>query len=474
MSSTAESAQIHQINPVSAIYQQQHSALLASPVPDLKQREQNLLKLEKLLKQHQTEICNAIKADFGHRSSHETLLLELFSSIDNLKYCRKNLKRWIKPQKRQVSIWFAGAKNRVIPQPKGIVGIVVPWNYPLFLCMGPLANALAAGNRCMVKMAANSQNLCRLLAQLTRDVFPQDTLAIIPAVSAEEFTDQPYDHLIFTGSPEVGKKVMQKAARTLTPVTLELGGKSPTVIADDFEISVAAQRVIQGKLFNAGQTCIAPDYLFVPEHKVDAFIAEAQQVAQQHYSSTQTDDYSSIIDERAMLRLKSTIKDAEEKGAQSIHLFQKNSDSIENNKLPPVILKNVNESMRVMQEEIFGPVLPVIPYNKLEDVISYINEHPRPLALYLFTHNKSVEKTVLDTTLSGGVCINDCLMHAAQHDMPFGGVGNSGIGQYHAYEGFLELSKLKPVFKQSRWPASKFLMPPYGKLTDFILKIMLR
>jgi len=461
-------------NRTQEVYELQCAAYFRNPYPSYKERYQNLLKLENILRDNQEVIAEAINKDFGNRSVHETKVLELFASIDGLKYCRKKLKKWMKPRKRHVSIWFAGAKNTVLPQPKGIVGIVVPWNYPLFLSMGPLANALAAGNCCMVKMAANSQNLCRLLAKLVNEQFSEETLAIIPGISASEFTAQPYDHLVFTGSASVGKIVMKTAAQYLTPVTLELGGKSPTIVADDFDIKEAASRILQGKLYNAGQTCVAPDYLFIPAGKVDAFIENAKQLVPRRYPKLESKDYTAIINGRAFARLMQTLDDAREKGAKLINLLGDQQPSDELQKIPPYIVVDVKQDMIMMQEEIFGPILPIKPYKDFTEVLAYINANVRPLALYLFSNDRKLQDRVLKNTISGGVCLNDVLYHSAQHDMPFGGIGNSGMWHDHGYEGFLELSKLRPIFKQGRMPGTKLLAPPYGKPANFLIKMMTR
>ncbi len=472
MRPVAEVSKLPPINRIANVFKRQRSACLKNPYPNLEQRRTNLLKLEQLLRDNQDAIAEAINQDFSNRSVHETKLLEIFASIDGLKDCRRRLKKWMKPQKRHVSMWFAGAKNRVLPQPKGVVGVVVPWNYPLFLCIGPVTSALAAGNRCMVKMAANSQHLCRLLAKLVGEKFDDDTLAILPGVSAADFTDQPYDHLLFTGSPAVGKTVMRKAADYLTPVTLELGGKSPTIVCDDFDIGTAATRIVQGKLYNAGQTCVAPDYVFVPEDKVDAFIERAQATARHQYPTLDSKDLTSIIDQRAFERLQQVLDDAVGKGAKAIALLNSAESNEVQHKIAPTLLLGVQESMTAMQEEIFGPILPIKTYRHIDEVLRYINNHPRPLALYLFTHDKEVQENVLKNTLSGGVSINDCMLHVAQHDMPFGGIGNSGMGHYHGFEGFLELSKMRPIFTQSRIPGNALLTPPYGKLFNFLYKLM--
>lgn len=458
---------------VQDVYNKQKQAYLQQPYVSYEERVANLEKFERLLKDNRVAISEAVNKDFGNRSVHETEFLELFGSIDSFKYCRKQLKRWMKPQKRHTSIWFFGAKNKVLPQPKGVVGIVVPWNYPLFLCMSPLASVLAAGNRAMIKMASNSQNLCRLLAELVNKEFGEETLAILPGVSANDFTDMPYDHLVFTGSPNVGRQVMEKAAKNLTPVTLELGGKSPCIVADDFDIEAACERILQGKLYNAGQTCVAPDYVFLPASKADAFVAHAKKIIPLRYPSLDSKDFTSIIDGRAYSRLIQTLDDAKEKGANVINLMGDVEANDELQKIPPTLILDSDMDMTVMQDEIFGPIMPIKTYENIEEVIEFINVRERPLALYLFSKDKDIHDKVLKNTISGGVCINDVMMHVAQHDIPFGGVGNSGMGHYHGPEGFNEFSKLRPICYQAPSPGTKYLVAPFGKTADFMLRLML-
>ena len=456
------------------IFQKQKTAYLNNPYPEYEVRIENLKRLEAILVDNQDAIAEAVSRDFGNRAYQETKLLEVFLPIDLLRYTRKRLRKWMKPQKRKTSVWFAPAKNRVLPQPKGVVGVIAPWNYPLFLVIGPLASALAAGNRCMVKMASNSQNLCRLMADLVAEKFDEETLVILPGVSASEFTPLPWDHLVFTGSPQSGKTVMKTAAENLTPVTLELGGKSPTVVCGDFDMKTAAERIMHGKFLNAGQTCVGPDYLFLPEGKVQEFIDHARAIIPKRYSELADTAYTSIIDRKAFDRLCSTVEDARQKGADVINLMPGKESDEATRKISPLLVKNVNENMVLMQDEIFGPILPIMAYRDLGQVLDYINRRERPLALYLFTNDKQVQENVLKKTLSGGVCINDCVLHAGQHDMPFGGIGNSGMGHYHAHEGFLELSKMRPIFKQFSHPSTPLLYPPYGKVFDMVYKLMIK
>jgi coniferyl-aldehyde dehydrogenase len=457
------------------IFQRQKAASLAGAPLSLEARRAILEKLEAVLIANQDAVADAISQDFGNRSIHETKILELFPAIDGLRFTRRHLKKWMKPKRRHVSLLFFGARNRVIPQPKGVVGIIAPWNYPLFLVISPLTSALAAGNRCMIKMAAHSQRLCNLLHDILAPVFPEDLVAVLPGVSSQAFTPLPFDHLVFTGSPASGRTVMKTAGDNLTPVTLELGGKSPTLIADDFDIRTAAERILHVKYMNAGQTCVAPDYLMIPENRVDAFVAAAGPIVQGRYPRLETPDYTAIINARSYQRLTGALEDARAKGATIVPLLEGAAPDPDLRKIPPTLLTHVTDAMEVMQREIFGPLLPIMTYRTLDEAVAYINAGERPLALYLFTNDKAVQETVLTRTMSGGVGINDCAMHVAQHDMPFGGIGNSGMGQYHGYEGFAEFSKLRPVFRQAARPlGAAFLYPPYGKMFEKIYNTLIR
>jgi len=475
MSQAAHVLPIENTRRARDIFQRQRTAFLESPPSSLEERQVILQKLETVLIEHQDAIAEAISRDFGNRSPHETKILELFPAIAGLRYTRRRLKKWMKIEKRHVSLWFKGARNRVIPQPKGVVGIIAPWNYPLFLVISPLTSALAAGNRCMIKMAANAQGLCNLLHDILAPVFSEDLLAVLPGVAAQDFTPLPFDHLVFTGSPNSGRTVMKTAGDNLTPVTLELGGKSPTIIGEDFDIQTAAERILHVKYMNAGQTCVAPDYLMIPPSGVDAFVSAARRIVGRRYPRLDTPDYTSVIDDRSYQRLVGVLEDARRKGATIVTLLEGAAPDPATRKIPPTILMGVTDDMEVMQHEIFGPLLPIKTYQTLDDAIATINAGERPLALYLFTNDHEVQETVLARTMSGGVSINDCAMHVAQHDMPFGGIGNSGMGQYHGYEGFAEFSKLRPVFQQAARPlGASFLYPPYGKAIETMYKILIK
>lgn len=474
MSNLAEAAAVDSSSRIQSLFAKQRQASRQQPYPTAAERISRLNKLAALLEANQDAIADAICQDYGNRPSQETRMLEIYGVISGCRYTAKRLKKWMKPQKRHVGLSFFGAKNTVIPQPKGVVGVVTPWNYPLFLALSPCVSALAAGNRCIIKMAANSQSLARLLDRLISAEFDDSVLAVVPGVSAGEFTDLPWDHLVFTGSPNTGKTVMATAAKHLTPVTLELGGKSPTIIADDYDLKAAAERLLFGKFLNAGQTCVAPDYVFVPRQKVQAFVDFAREIVSQRYPQIDSPDYTSVIDNKAFARLTTTLEDATDKGAKPVNLLGGEARNSRSRKFAPHLVLDVNDDMLIMQEEIFGPLLPILPYDSLDEVIDYINVRERPLALYLYSNSKANQDKVIYNTLSGGMCLNDSVLHVAQHDLPFGGVGNSGMGQYHGREGFNEFTKLRPIFKQGPMSAILRMAAPYGDTFETMYRLMIK
>lgn len=474
----AQTAQLHRFevieNEAQRVFQLQREAYLRHPYPSLEERRGNLAALERILVDNAEAIADAINRDFGHRSAEETKLLELFGCVDGIRHTRRKLRRWMKPQRRHVSVLFATGSNRVIPQPKGVIGIVSPWNYPLFLTVSPLTSILAAGNRAMIKMASHSQHLCRLLAEKFRAEFAEDTVAILPGIPAQQFSTLPFDHLIFTGSADAGRTVMRSAAEHLTPVTLELGGKSPTIICDDYDVEAAASNILYGKFINAGQTCLAPDYLFVPEGKRDQFVAAAQRIVAQRYPDINDRSYTSIIDDKSYRRLRSTLDDAERKGAHLVPLVPGATCNDLLRKIPPQLVLDPTDDMTILREEIFGPLFPVMTYRTLDEVIAYVMQRDRPLGFYLFTNDAATKDKLLYGTISGGVTINNCVLHVAQHDLPFGGVGASGMGQYHGYEGFAEFSKLRPVFTNPRFSILHWFYPPYTKRHTRFANLLLK
>jgi len=446
---------------------------LIQAAPNIQLRKHHLQQLLSLLLDNQQAITDAIAADFGQRCTEETQVLELFPAIAGIRYALKHLKSWLKPQRRATSIWFAGASNRVVAKPLGVVGVIVPWNYPLYLAFGPLTDALAAGNRVMLKMSELSPALSSLLVRLMPQYLAEEVVRVYPDEDGQlgaPFSALAFDHLLFTGSTATGRKVMQAAATQLTPLTLELGGKSPVIISDDFPIELAAERIMMGKLFNAGQTCVAPDYVLLPSSRRQAFVDACIRYCQKHYQSVADEAFSSIISERFLARLNSLNEQALELGAEECKLIAGDCAG----KFAPRLLLNVPSEAEVMQQEIFGPLLPIMEYQQLDEAVAYVQQHSHPLALYIFSYQRAIQQQLIQQISAGGVCINDVLLHVAQQELPFGGVGSSGMGHYHGYDGFVQFSKMLPIFSQSRFSALKLLRPPYNKLSKRLIKIMLR
>ncbi len=462
---------------LAAMHARLREAAAGDSNPDWRRRDAWLDALERLIRENQTAIAEAIRGDFGNRSLHETQLLELFPSFEAIRHARRHLKSWMRPERRAVSMWFLPGRARVLHQPLGVVGVIVPWNYPLLLAVGPLVAALAAGNRVMVKMSEYTPATSELFARLAAKYFAPDEVAVVQgdAQVAQAFARLPFGHLLFTGSTKVGYSVMRAAAENLTPVTLELGGKSPAILGPDYPLEKFAERVVVGKTMNAGQTCIAPDYVLVPAGQAREFIAAARKVVDACYPDIlRTPDYSSIVGERHYRRLLGLVEEAKNLGAEVVPLSAAAEPDAATRRLPPVALLNVSADMQVMQEEIFGPILPVVGYRDLDEAIRYVNARPNPLALYYFDHDRGRIEHVLAQTLSGGVTINDTLLHIAQDSLPFGGVGESGKGHYHGFEGFEAFSKKKAVFFQSRVNGMGLFKPPYGRLFERMVNLLIR
>jgi coniferyl-aldehyde dehydrogenase len=455
----------------------QRAAYFAHPYPSFTERKADLLQLKALVQDNRDAIVNAISADYGNRSRHETLFAEIFGVIDGVNHTLKHLEKWMKPQRRDVD-WmnFFGASNRVIPQPLGIVGAIVPWNFPINLSFSGLISTFAAGNRSMVKLSENSRHLAKLLIEKSPIYFPKEKLAFFDETGGVgiEFSQLKFDHLLFTGSGQTGRAVMAAAAQNLCPVTLELGGKSPAIIYDDFPLRKATERLLFVKCFNAGQICTTVDYAYVPQSKMDEFVALSKEIVATRYPTLDTPDFTSMIDERAFHRVITAIEEAREGGATLVQLIPGKPWDAATRKIAPHLVLNAPANCSLRTREIFGPVLPVLPYTRIEEPIQAINAGPRPLALYPFSNDKQLLHELLQKVMSGGVSVNDGLFHVGQHDLPFGGVGESGMGHYHGYEGFVTFSKMRPVFYQASFSAVKFLWPPYGKFAtkylDFLTK----
>ncbi len=453
----------------------QRAAFMAVGAPALDQRLASLAKLKKAILALRSEYEEAINADFGNRSRFETAVMEIMPVIQSIDYLRKHLRRWARPKSRHVAMQFRPARAKVVMQPLGVVGIVSPWNYPLALSLTPLATAIAAGNRVMIKPSEYTPRTTALMAKMLADIFAEDEVAVVtggPEIGAV-FSALPFDHLFFTGSTSVGKAIMRAASENLVPVTLELGGKSPVIVDDDFSIPRAAKALVYGKLSNAGQTCIAPDYAFVPEDKVNSFAAAFEVEARKAYPLGQADKgYASLISKRHHDRLVGLIDDARQKGALVVEIVSQPKIGRPNT-LAPTIVVGATPDMKIMQEEIFGPVLPVVAYRNLDEAIERINAGDRPLALYVFSDRPAVVDRVLSSTTSGSVVVNDTILQFAQDDLPFGGVGPSGMGAYHGEEGFKTFSHAKGVFIQSRLSMAGMMRAPFGALADRVLGLML-
>lgn len=465
--------------PLTALLKKQRAAFLEAGSPSLEQRLEALDKLHRVLVDHREAFANAISRDFGHRSRHETLLSEIMVTVEAIKHMRRNLAEWMSPERRWVSMMFFPGRAQVVYQPLGVVGVISPWNFPVQLALDPVATALAAGNRVMLKPSEFTPATGALLKDVLGRAFSEDQIAVVlggPDVAAA-FSRLAFDHLLFTGSTSVGKKIMQAAAENLVPVTLELGGKSPLILDETFDMDRAVGSLVMGKLTNAGQICIAPDYVLVPEGRRDALVTAVQREVKRRFPKLLSNpDYTSIINRRHFDRIKHLLVDAQQKGARLVEVNPAGErfEDQTMHKLPLVLVLDPTEDMAVMQDEIFGPVLPLVTYRTLDEAIAFINARPRPLALYLFSDDEAKQQRVLSRTTSGGVSINETLLHAAQEDLPFGGVGASGMGAYHGREGFLTLSHRKPIFHQARWNGTALVRPPYGARLERLMKLLLR
>jgi coniferyl-aldehyde dehydrogenase len=466
-------------NPVSGVLRAaldlQRRAYFAHPVPGLEERRADLRTLQRFIRENKDALCAAINADYGHRSRHETLLTEIAPAVDGIDHVLGKLRSWMKPQRRHVDLRsFFGAKNRVIPQPLGVVGVIVPWNFPLNLSLIPLTYIFAAGNRAMVKMSENSRHLAKLLIERMPAYFPPEKLQFFDETGGVgiEFSKLPFDHLLFTGSGATGRAVMAAAAQNLCPVTLELGGKAPAIVCEDFPLRTAAERILFVKYLNAGQICTSVDHAWLPQGAIDEFVNLAREILPQRYPSLASPDYTSIIDEPSFERLLGMLEDARSRGATVVPLLPGAAFDRATRKIAPHIVLNAPDDSQVMQREIFGPILPLRGYANLQEVVSFVNSRPRPLAIYPFSNQAATVRMLLERVMSGGVSVNDALFHVGQHDLPFGGVGASGMGHYHGREGFETFSKMRPVFYQARFSALKFMAPPYGKFADRLLAFL--
>lgn len=452
------------------ILETQKAAQLRAGAPSAAQRRDWLNRCISMLVNHRAEAEEALDADFGARSKQMSALADVAGSIGPLKHARDNLDKWMRPERRNVdppALGVFGARAEVRFQPKGVVGIISPWNFPINLTFAPLAGVLAAGNRAMIKPSELTPQTSALMARLFDLYFDEAEIAVVTggAEIGAAFAGLPFDHLVFTGGTSIAYHVMRAAAENLTPLTLELGGKSPVIVSRSADVQKAAARIMAGKTMNAGQICLAPDYAFVPAENRDAFVRAAQDATAKMYPAIKDNpDYTAIINQRHFDRVKGLIEDAREKGAQIVEINPANEDfsQQEHRRIPPTLILDPTEDMRVMQEEIFGPVLPIKTFDAPSQPIDYINAHPRPLGLYLFTEDKAEIERALAQTTSGGVTVNDVIFHVSMEDLPFGGIGPAGMGAYHGRDGFLEFSHKKAVYRQIGSEILAIMRPPYG------------
>ena len=446
-----------------------------NPYPNLAQRKEVLQSLKKSLIAHENNFYQALNEDYGYRSEFDTLVADVLPSVMGINYTLKHIGKWMKPSRRHAGIMLAPSRVEVQYQPVGVVGIIVPWNFPLFLALSPATQALAAGNRVMIKLSEFTPNTNKVLIEATQCI--NDHLIITEGESetGAAFSALPFDHLIFTGSTTVGRYVAKAAADNLTPITLELGGKSPVIFAEDANWETAIDGVILGKAINSGQICVSPDYVLVPRGKEETFVRLFKERYQAYFANAKNKNIQThIINQKQYERLQGFLADAREKGAE-VHVIQEGDSSSEKRILYPHLLTKVGENMEVMKQEIFGPVMPVLPYNSIDECIERINARPRPLALYVMSTNKDTVNKILKHTHSGGACVNDTIMHVSVEDAPFGGIGNSGIGHYHGEEGFRRLSKAKTVLTSKTWlPKNKFFLSYRDLMFNNLRKFLLR
>lgn len=437
-----------------------------------------------LLVDHGERLVDAMVADYGHRSRDMSRVTDIMGSIKPLKHAKRHLARWMKPEKRrpEFPMGLFGARAEVQWQPKGSVGLISPWNFPVTLTFTPLAGIFAAGNRVMIKPSEYTPATSVLIAELCASAYDEEEVAVFtggPEVG-RAFAALPFDHLLFTGATSVGRHVMRAAAEHLVPVTLELGGKSPVIVGASADRAQAAARIVVGKMMNAGQICLAPDYLLLPEVQVDHYVHEITRAAGAMYPMLRDNpDATSVLGERHATRLASWLDDARGRGASVVEINPADEDFAAQqgtHKMPLTLLFGVDDSMQVMTDEIFGPLLPIVTYRDIDDAIAYVNARPRPLGLYYFGRDAAERDRVLARTVSGGVTVNDVIWHVGQEDLPFGGIGPSGMGVYHGVDGFREFSHAKSVFRQSRFDLARLagLVPPYGKRLQSTLKREIR
>lgn len=469
---------------MTAVLESQRRAYLEEGAVSVETRIDRLERgMDGLLK-YADKFAEAMDKDFSCRPRQVSMLTDVAASITGMKHAKKHLKRWMKGEKRPTMfpLNLIGGRSRIEYQPLGVVGVIAPWNFPVYLTFGPLAGVIAAGNRAMLKPSEYTPATSAVMAEMVADTWTEDEVAIFdggPEVG-QAFSGLPFDHLLFTGATSVARHIMAAASRNLVPVTLELGGKSPVIISRSADIEKSVQRIMLGKTLNAGQICLAPDYLMVPEEKLHEVIAAAQKTVGEMYPKLlDNGEYTSVINQRHYDRLNGYLAEAEERGAKVIAINPAGEDFSQQNgtrKIPPTLISEPSDDLKVMEEELFGPLLPIRTYKEFEETISYVNSKPRPLAAYYFGTDAAEEQAVVQRTTSGGVCINDVIMHIMQEELPFGGVGPSGMGAIHGHEGFKTFSHAKSIYRQAKANVSKLsgMLPPYSKTTDSTIKMQMK
>ncbi|MCP4266765.1 MAG: coniferyl aldehyde dehydrogenase [Candidatus Brocadiaceae bacterium] len=467
-------------NSITNLLEMQRCSFLADDFPSKEIRIDRLQRLYHLLKENKIALCDAMATDFGSRSHYQSVVADILSTLESIKYCIKNIKKWMRSENRgaKFPLNLFGAKAEVFYQPKGVIGIISPWNFPVQLTFSPLANVFSAGNRALIKPSEMTPVTSELMKTLVAKYFASEEVVIVTgdAETGAEFVKQKFDHLVFTGAPLIAKLVARSAAENLVPLTLELGGKCPVIIAKEANMKAAIERVMSIKLLNSGQICLSPDYVFIEKDRLTEFVNGVKEFVESGFNDFQdNDDLTGIINSKNYKRLTNYIEEAQTLSQNIVHLESKNKDDLdeESGKIKPCLILEPSDDLAIMQEEIFGPILPVKTYESIESVIQYINKRERPLALYYFGNKKSDIEILKNKTTTGGMVVNDVLAHVLQDSMPLGGIGNSGMGSYHGFDGFKEFSHAKAYYKQGIVSLTSVFKPPFKeKLLGIIEKVM--
>ncbi len=475
----AEKSADADIRAIGEVFADQKKAFLDNAFPDYQTRLGHLRTLFRMVEENTDALVQALNSDFGCRSARESNIAEIVGSLSSIRYQMRNLRNFMKPERRRTSIWFLPGKGEVAFRPLGVVGVIAPWNYSVHLTMAPVAAALAAGNRVMAKMSELTPATSALVRRLVSEYFPADVVCVFDGEVevSRRFSAMPFDHLLFTGSTAVGRLIAKAAAQNLTPVTLELSGKSPVIIGKNYSVEEAANRIIWGNVFNAGQTCVAPDYILVPEDKLVDFVRAARSACQRLYpDGLDNDSYTSVINNHHWQRVVHLMDDARDNSAEVIPLLDVDPAPLSaRNKVVPSLVLQPGPECLISREEVFGPVMSVFVYKNASEAVQFIKQNPDPLALYVFSHHSDEVNYYTNRVSAGNVAVNDVLLQYLQNDLPFGGVGNSGSGKYHGKEGFRAFSNSQGVFTQSgpgNFTGLKLLYPPYGRITAMMIRAL--